>query len=67
VDEDNVIQIKDGSTVVWESKIDISVEGTQIISPSGLLVPCTSGNACSAVLGGSASDSQINMNGYSIP
>jgi hypothetical protein len=66
VDEDQTIQLRDGSTVMAEFKIDFSVEGLQFHPWTGC-IPITPGNACSAVLAGSASDCQVNFNGYSMP
>jgi len=66
-DTDSLIQILDGSTVVWQSAIDISVEGFQIIPPAGLLIPITPATACSAKIVTSTSDCQVNFNGYTIP
>lgn len=66
-DTDSLIQILDDTTVVWQSAIDISVEGFQIKSPANLCVPITPGNACSVKVVTSTSDCQVNGNGYSIP
>lgn len=66
-DTDATVQILDDSTVVWETKIDISLEGTQIKPAENLCIPITPGNACSAVISASTADCQINVGGYSIP
>jgi archaellum component FlaF (FlaF/FlaG flagellin family) len=67
VDADATVKILDGSTVVWETKIDVSVEGTQIKPPSDLDIPITPSTACSAVISASTADCQVNISGYSIP
>mgnify|MGYP003111123427 CR=1 FL=1 len=66
IDADTVVTIKDGSTIVWESKIDVSVEGWQIVTPSGLHIPITGGAACSGNIAASSADCQININGYTL-
>jgi len=66
-DTDSTLRVLDGTTVVWEGKIDISVEGTQIKSPPGLMIVCTPGNKADFVISSSTSDSQANANGFSIP
>ena len=67
VDADSILKVLDGTTVVWESKIDISVEGFQINSPPGLHIVCTKGNKADFVIASSSSDCQANIGGYSIP
>lgn len=65
-DADATIQLKDGSTVIAEWKIDVSVEGTQFEPITGVWVG-TPGNAVAAVISASTSDCQINLAGFSIP
>ena len=66
VDADSIITIESpASTVLWQSKIDVSVEGFSFsfnVNVGG--VPAT------AILGkiaSSSADCQVNINGYSIP
>ena len=65
VDEDEIIQILDGSTVVGESKIDVSAEGFSF-NFSGLTVVCSLGAAAKGYLSDSNADCQVNISGYSI-
>ena len=65
-DTDAIITIEDGSTVVWESKIDISLEGFSFNFP-GLLVPCTPGAAANGKVASSTTDCQVNITGFSLP
>jgi len=66
-DADSILQIKDGTTVVWETKIDVSVEGftRHITFPEGCLVG-TRGNAVSAVVASSTADCAVQLGGYSL-
>ena len=64
-DQDATLQIKDGSTVMAEFKIDVSVEGISFKPWTGL-IPITPGAACSAVISASGSDCQVNINGFSV-
>jgi len=68
IDEDVVVTIESpAGTVLWETKIDFSVEGTQIKSPAGLNVQGVPDAAILGKIANSAADCQININGYSIP
>jgi len=64
-DADATLQLLDGSTVLAEWSIDISVEGFQFYSVSGLW-PITSATACSAVISASAADCQVNLGGFTV-
>ena len=64
-DADATLQILNGSTVMAEFKIDISVEGFQFMPWTGL-IPITPGAACSAVISASSGDCQANISGFSI-
>ena len=69
VDEDSIVQILGGSagtTVVFESKIDFSVEGHSFHF-AGLNVVGTPGAAVAGKIAGSSSDCQVNISGYSRP
>lgn len=65
-DADATLQLRDGSTVLAEWKIDVSVEGWQINIPPGIW-PCSTNTAANAVLSASSSDCQVNMTGFTIP
>jgi len=65
-DTDSLIQILDGSTVVWESKIDISLEGTSFGFDVGNVV-ISSNAAAGAKIASSTTDCQVNISGYTIP
>ena len=65
-DADATIQILDGSTPLAEWKKDASVEGFQFLPQNGVWVG-TPGNAVSAVISATDSDSQVNIAGFSIP
>jgi hypothetical protein len=64
-DSDATIQLKDGSTVLAEWKIDVSVEGWQFMPQNGIWVG-TNGNAVSAAISASSADCQVNIAGFSI-
>ena len=64
-DKDTTLRILDGSDVMAEFKLDFSVEGTQFKPWTGC-IPCTTAASCSAVIGDSTSDSQVNINGFSV-
>mgnify|MGYP003630899253 CR=1 FL=1 len=66
-DTDSLLRILDGTDVVWESAIDISLEGIQIKSPPGLNIVCSKGNKADFVIVSSTSDCQANIGGYEIP
>lgn len=65
-DTDATLQLKDGSTVLAEWKIDISLEGFQFEIPGGVW-SCSEGAAVTAVISASTSDCQVNMSGFGIP
>jgi len=66
VDADSTIQLKDGSTVLAEWKIDVSVEGISFsfTNPSGWLASRDAD--VTAVIASSGSDCQINATGFTI-
>ena len=67
VDADAIITIESpAATVLWQSKIDISVEGTSFAF-SGLFVPASSGGVVLGKIAASSSDCQVNISGFSIP
>lgn len=66
VDADSLIQIKDGTDVLFESKIDVSVEGFSF-GFSGLVIPVGLGNAAQGVLTASTTDCQVTIWGHSAP
>jgi|TARA_R110000787_G_scaffold46160_6_gene112185 hypothetical protein len=61
-DADSVITVKDGTTIIWESKIDVSVEGTSFHF-AGLTLPCSSGNKAEGAIASSSADCQITISG----
>jgi len=65
-DADSTIQLKDGSTVLAEWKLDVSVEGFQFQPQNGVWIG-TPGNAVSAAISASSADCQVNIAGFSIP
>jgi len=65
-DKDSIIQVLDGTTVVWENKFDITLEGTSFHFPE-LCIPCTGGAKADAKLSSSTTDCAITINGYTIP
>jgi len=65
-DKDSLLQLKDGTTVVWETTIDVDVDGKEIgFDLSGCPIIGTAGNAVSAVLASSTTDCYISIGGYS--
>ena len=62
VDADSVITVKDGTTIIWESKVDISIEGTSFHF-AGLNLACRMGNKAEGALASSSSDCQITISG----
>jgi|GEM_PF-1451627 len=65
-DKDSLLQLKDGSTVIWETAIDVDVDGKEIaFDLSNCPVIGTAGNAVSAVLASSTTDCYISIGGYS--
>ncbi len=65
-DTDSLIQILDGATVVWESKIDVSLEGTSFGFYVGN-VAISSNAAAGGKIASSTTDCQVNISGYTIP
>ncbi len=65
-DADATLQLRDGSTVLAEWKIDVSLEGFQFKIPSGVWV-CSTNTAVNAVISASTADCQANIAGYTIP
>jgi hypothetical protein len=64
-DTDSIITIKDGSTIVWETKIDVSAEGFSF----SFAIPClpiTPGANAVGTIASSTSDAQVNLTGYTI-
>ncbi len=53
-----LVQIKDGSTVVWE---DYVYDSLNVVFPKGLSI--TNGAACSAVLAAGAGTGKVNLHG----
>ena len=63
VDADSVITVKDGTTIIWESKIDISIEGTSFHF-AGLSLACRMGNKAEGAIASSSADCQITISGH---
>jgi hypothetical protein len=64
-DTDSIITIKDGSTIVWEAKIDVSAEGWSL----SFAIPClpiTPGEDVVGTIVSSTTDAQVNLTGYTI-
>tara|TARA_Y100000401_G_C8317735_1_gene223499 strand:+ start:374 stop:727 length:354 start_codon:yes stop_codon:yes gene_type:complete len=62
-DADSIITIESpASTVVWQSKIDVSVEGTSFNFP-GIAVEGVPGAAILGKIASSSSDCQVNISG----
>ena len=64
-DADSIITIKDGTTIVWETKIDVSVEGFSF-SFNVPCLPITPGANAVGTIAASSADSQVNLTGYTI-
>ena len=64
-DADSIITIKDGTTIVWESKIDVSVEGFSF-SFTIPCIPATPGAVAVGTIASSSADCQVNLTGYTI-
>ena len=63
VDEDQTLTIESpASTILWEAKIDVSVEGTSFHF-AGLNLSCSMGNKAEGALASSSSDCQITISG----
>jgi hypothetical protein len=65
-DADATLQLRDGSTVLAEWKIDVSVEGFQFRIAQGVWVGSTN-TAVAAVISASSADCQVNIAGYGVP
>ena len=65
VDADSILTIKSASTIIWESKIDVSVEGFSF-SFDGLSALGVKGEAVSGNIASSSSDCQVNISGYTL-
>ena len=64
-DADSIITIKDGTTIVWETKIDVSAEGFSF----SFAIPClpiTPGANAVGTIASSSADAQANLTGYTI-
>ena len=62
-DGDSTVQIKEGTTVVWESKVDVSVEGFSFsFNVEG--VPIAPGTLTTGSV--SAGTSRINITGFTV-
>lgn len=66
VDADSVIQVTDGTTVLWESKVDVSLEGFSFHFPN-MNIPVGRGNAALGIIASSTADCQITIMGDSAP
>lgn len=64
-DADATLQLKDGSTVLAEWKIDVSVEGFQFNVATGVWI-CSRNSAVTAVISASSADCQANVAGFTI-
>ena len=64
-DADSLITIKDGSTVILESYLDIDVAGKDFHC-AGLVLPVTPGAAASGNIAASGSDCQVTIWGITI-
>ena len=64
-DTDSIITIKDGTTVVFESSIDISVQGFSFCFNVGC-IPITANTLAEAAVVTSTFDCQVNMSGFTI-
>jgi len=65
-DADSLIQITDGTNVLFESKIDVSAEGFSFHF-NGLIIPVGTGNAAVGKVVTSSSDSFVTIYGHSAP
>lgn len=65
IDADTILTIKEGSSIVWESKIDVSVEGFSFHFP-GLTLPMARNTAATGNIVTSTADCQVTISGYSI-
>jgi hypothetical protein len=65
-DADSIITIKDGTTIVWQTKVDVSVEGISF-SFNGFCIPISPNATANGVIATSSSDCQVNIDGYTRP
>ena len=65
LDEDAIVTIKDGSTVVWESKVDISLEGTTFSFEVGV-IPISGGADAVGNIDTSVADCAVSIAGFTI-
>jgi len=65
-DTDSLIQITDGTNVLFESKIDVDVEGISF-NFSNLIIPVGQGNAAVGIIASSTTDCQVTIYGHSAP
>jgi hypothetical protein len=65
-DKDSTLQLKDGSTVLAEWALDISLEGFRFYTTPGIWV-ATTGAAVTAVISDSTSDCAVNIAGFTLP
>lgn len=63
-DLDSLLQILDGTTVVWETYVDVSVSRS---FNHTIHVSITPGTACSGKIASSTGDCFVNIQGYSVP
>jgi hypothetical protein len=63
-DADSLLQIIDGTTVVWETKLDVSLVGIHFSFP--VWVPATPGAAISGKIASSSADCHVHICGYTI-
>jgi hypothetical protein len=62
LDADAIITVKDGTTIIWEAKIDVSVEGFSFHFPN-LSLPCSLGALTEAEISASTADCQVTISG----
>jgi len=65
-DTDSLIQILDGATIVWQSALDVSVDGISFCFDVGN-VAISSNAAAGAKIATSTTDCHVNISGYTIP
>ena len=66
VDADSIIKITDGTTTLWESKVDVSVSGIHFHFDN-LTIPTGIGNSAVGNIAASGSDCQVTIGGTSAP
>lgn len=65
IDADSIITIKSASTIIWQSKIDLSAEGFSF-SFNVNNVASTPGEAVTGNIASSSADCQVNISGFTI-